>query len=334
MNSFLSLVTNPFADNRGFAPAPPPPRPGYYKAPVKAMRQPVADPRRWSVWAAGYGGQGNLNGNALAGSHDLSARAYGFAAGFDYRVTPYTVVGFALGGGATNYGLAGRLGGGHSDMAQAAIYSLTRFDAAYVSAALAYGWHSVSTDRFVTLTGFDHLTAGFDANNYAGRIEGGYRFALPSIPGLLDLSGFGITPYGAFQMQAFRTPFYGETAVSGTSLFALNYDAHTTTTIRTELGAWFDKSFLVYDDAILSLRSRAAWAHDNWSNLDYTASFQQLPGSSFTVTGAAPAKDLLLASGIAEVSFRNGISVAAKFETEQSLHTRTYVGTGRVSYTW
>jgi outer membrane autotransporter protein len=203
-----------------------------------------------------------------------------------------------------------------------------------VSAALAYGWHNVSTDRIVALAGFDHLTAGFDANNYAGRIEGGYRFALPSIPGILDLSGFGITPYGAFQMQAFHTPSYSETAVSGTSLFALNYDAHTTTTIRTELGTWFDRSFVVYDDAILSLRSRAAWAHDSWSNLDYTSSFQLLPGTSWTVAGAAPAKDLVLASGIAEVSFRNGISVAGKFETEQSSRTRTYVGTARVSYTW
>ena len=100
MNSFLSLVTNPFADNRGLAPERPLPRsPLIYKAPVyKAPNQAVADPRRWTIWGAAYGGQENITGNALAGSHDLSARAYGFATGLDYRVTPYTVVGFALGG--------------------------------------------------------------------------------------------------------------------------------------------------------------------------------------------------------------------------------------------
>ena len=49
------------------------------------------------------------------------------------------MVGFALAGGGTNYGLSDGLGGGHSDMFQAAVYSLTRVDAAYVSAALAYG---------------------------------------------------------------------------------------------------------------------------------------------------------------------------------------------------
>ena len=333
MNSFLSLVTNPFADNRGLVPENPPARPPlYYKAPVyKALNQAVADPRRWSVWAAAYGGQSNLSGNASAGSHDLTARAYGVATGLDYRVTPYTVVGFALGGGSTNYGLPDGLGGGHSDMFQSAIYSLTRVDAAYVSAALAYGWHQVSTDRVVTVAGIDHLTAGFSANNIGGRIEGGYRFA---IPGVLDLTGFGLTPYAAFQMQAFRAPSYSETAVSGSSIFALSYDAHTTTVIRTELGAWFDRPFAVADGAILSLRSRAAWAHDNWSDLRYTPSFLSLPGSSWTETGAPPARDLLLASAVAEVNYRNGISIAGKFDAEFSPHSQTYIGTARVRYTW
>jgi uncharacterized protein with beta-barrel porin domain len=333
MNSFLSLVTNLFADNRGFVPESPLPRPALiYKAPVyKALNQAVADPRRWSIWAAAYGGQSNLNGNASAGSHDLSARAYGVATGLDYRVTPYTVVGFALGGGGTNYSLPDGLGSGHSDMFQAAIYSLTRVNAAYVSAALAYGWHQVSTDRVVTVAGLDHLTAGFSANNIGGRIEGGYRFA---IPGVLDLTGFGLTPYAAFQMQAFRTPSYSETAISGSSIFALSYDGHTTTVIRTELGAWLDRSFAVDDGAILSLRSRAAWAHDNWSDLRYTPTFLSLPGSSWTETGAPPARDLLLASAVAEVSFRNGISLAGKFDTELSPHSQTYIGTARVRYTW
>lgn len=333
MNSFLSLVTNPYAEYRGLAPESPLPRPPLiYKAPVyKAPNQIVADPRRWSIWAAAYGGQSNLSGNALAGSHDLSARAYGVATGLDYRVTPYTVVGFALGGGSTNYGLSDGLGGGHSDMFQSAIYGLTRVDAAYLSAALAYGWHHVSTDRFLTVAGVDHLTADFSANNVGGRIEGGYRFA---VPGVFDLSGFGFTPYAAFQVQAFRTPSYSETAVSGSSIFALAYDAHTTTTTRTELGAWVDQSFALDDAAMLSLRGRAAWAHDHGSDLRYTSAFQSLPGSSWTVTGAAPAHDLLLASAVAEISFRNGISLAGKFDTELSPNSRAYIGTARVRYSW
>jgi uncharacterized protein with beta-barrel porin domain len=331
MNSFLSLVTNPFADNRGFAsdrPLPPP----YYKAPAyKAMNQADVDPRRWSVWVAGYGGESNWNGNAAAGSHDLTARAYGIAAGLDYRVTPYTLVGFALGGGGTNFGLANGLGGGHSDMFQAALYSLTRINAAYVSAAIAYGWHQASTDRIVTVAGADNLTADFTANNIGGRIEGGYRFALP---GVLGWTGFGLTPYAALQVQALRTPFYSESAISGSSVFALSYDAHTTTVIRTELGSWFDKPFVINDGAILSLRSRAAWAHDEWSGLNYSLGFLSLPGSNWIETGAPPARDLLLASGVAEINFRNGFSLAGEFDTELSPHSQTYSGTARLRYRW
>jgi uncharacterized protein with beta-barrel porin domain len=333
MNSFLSLVTNPYLDNRGLVPASPPPQPGvYYKASAYGgSNQAAFDPRRWSIWAAGYGGQSNLSGSAPAGSHDLSARAYGFATGLDYRVTPYTIVGFALGGGGTNYSLPGGLGGGHSDMFQAAVYSLTRVNAAYVSAALAYGWHDETTDRTVTVSGFDHLTANFVANNIAGRVEGGYRFA---IPGILDLPGFGLTPYAAFQMQTFYTPSYSETAASGSSLFALSYDAHTTNVIRTEFGAWIDRSFRVYDDAILSLRGRAAWAHDDWTGLIYTPGFLSLPGSSWAETGAPAPRDLLLASAVAEVSFRNGISLAGKFDTELNQHSQTYTGSVRLRYSW
>ena len=333
MNSFLSLVTNPFADNRSVTPENPPPPPALiYKARVyKAPNQAVVDPRRWSIWAAAYGNQTNMTGNALAGSHDLSARAYGYATGLDYRVTPYTVVGFALGGGSTNYGLPNGLGGGHADMFQAAVYSLTRVNAAYLSAALAYGWYQMSTDRVVTVAGLDSLTADFAANNVGGRIEGGYRFAIPAV---LDLSGFGVTPYAALQMQAFRTPSYSEIAASGASTFALGYDAHTTTTTRTELGAWFDRPIALTDGAMLSLRSRAAWAHDDWSDPRFAPTFLSLPGASWIETGAAPARDLLLASAVAEVSFRNGISLAGKFDAELSPHSQTYVGTARVRYSW
>jgi uncharacterized protein with beta-barrel porin domain len=332
MNSFLSLVTNPFAANRGFAPEIPLPRPPLiYKAVAyKAPAVVVADPRRWSIWAAAYGGQNNTSGNLLAGSHDRSARAYGFATGLDYRVTPYTVVGFALAGGSTNYGLSDGLGGGHSDMFQSAVYSLTRVGDAYLSAALAYGWHQVSTDRVLTVAGLDHLTADFSANNVGGRIEGGYRFAIPAV---YELPGFGLTPYAAFQMQAFRTPSYSEIAVSGSSVFALDYSAHTTTTTRTELGAWFDRP-IPLNGPLLSLRARAAWAHDEWSSANITAAFQSLPGAIFTVIGATPAHDSLLASAVAEVSFINGISLAGKFDTELAAGSQTYVGTARLRYAW
>ena len=71
MNSFLSLVTNPFAENRPFAQNRPAP-PMYVKVvPYGAALNP--DPPRWGIWGAAYGGQANAAGAPLGvGSHDWS----------------------------------------------------------------------------------------------------------------------------------------------------------------------------------------------------------------------------------------------------------------------
>jgi hypothetical protein len=72
----------------------------------------------WTVWGAGYGGCNRTSGDlAVIGSHDLSARTAGGAAGLDYRLTPDTVVGLALAGAGTDWSLSQGLGGGKIQMA-------------------------------------------------------------------------------------------------------------------------------------------------------------------------------------------------------------------------
>jgi outer membrane autotransporter protein len=217
-------------------------------------------------------------------------------------------------------------------MFQAAIYGAARFGPAYLSGALAYAWHQVSTSRYVTVLGTDNLTADFSAYNFGGRIETGYRFGFQGAPGWLGQ--YGITPYAALQMQSFHTPSYSELAVSGSSLFALNYEARTTRTTRTELGSRFDWSVPIDAKAVLTLRSRAAWAHDHWTDPTVNAMFPALPGANFTVIGAAPASDFLLASAGAEITFANGFSLAAWFDGGFAENAQTYAGTGRLRYTW
>ncbi|QDM16838.1 ice-binding family protein [Tardiphaga sp. vice278] len=342
MNSFLSLVLSPnpgdtlSGDRSGIGPS----RPGLIvKAPYpvkvtaamaafNAARRADFDPDRWGIWGAAYGGQTRIGGDTPAGLHDLNVRSYGFAGGLDYRLFANTTVGFALGGGATSFGLSDNMGGGRSDMLQAAIYSSTRFNAAYVSMALAYAWHDVTTDQYLSVANSDRLTANFKANNVGGRIEGGYRFGIPAV---YMVPAFGITPYAALQGQAYFTPAYSENA---SSIFARSYDARTSTVYRTELGAWFDTSQAFYNDSILTLRSRAAWAHDEYSDPSISASFIALPGYRFVTYGVAPARDLLLASVGAEVRFRNRISVGAQFDGEFADRTTKYSGRAVVRYSW
>ena len=336
-DQFLNLMLDPFVDGRsgvggadhpalGFAPereTMPPDIALAYASVFKAPRSaaPVYEPR-WTVWGGAYGGSNRTTGDlAVIGSHDLSARTVGFAGGFDYRLTPDTVVGLAFAGGGTNWSLSQGLGGGKSDAFQAGIYGATKYGPAYLAAAFAFANHWMSTDR---LAFGDHLTADFNAQSYGGRLEGGYRFATPY---------GGITPYAAIQAQSFHTPGYTETGVIPNG-FALTFNGRDATDTRSELGARFDRVLAVYSNAVLALRGRVAWAHDWVSDPTLTPLFQALPGASFIVNGALLPQNAALASAGGELRFGNGITLLAKFDGEFASHSSTYGGTGTFRYRW
>jgi autotransporter-associated beta strand protein len=343
MNLFLGLLTDPFVAGRGDGPSAGGGANGYADeanayagkrrpndalaaiytkapAPVQTFEA------RWSTWIAGYGGSQTTDGNAALGSNNTTSSVYATAVGADYRFSPDTIAGFALAGGGTNFNVVGS-GYGRSDLFQAGAFIRHTVGAAYISGALAYGWQDITTDRIVTAAGADHLRAEFNANAFSGRVEGGYRFISPWI------GGVGITPYAAGQFTTFDLPAYAESALSGANTFALAYGAKDVTDTRSELGFRTDKSFAM-QTAILTLRSRFAWAHDFNPDRSIAATFQTLPGSSFVVNGAAQASDSALTTASAELKWTNNWSVAGTFEGEFSSVTNSYAGKGVVRYQW
>ncbi|WP_354110776.1 autotransporter outer membrane beta-barrel domain-containing protein [Bradyrhizobium sp. S3.12.5] len=281
---------------------------------------------RWSTWVAGYGGSQTTDGNTITGSSGTTSRVFGAAVGADYRFSPFTIAGFSLAGGGTNFSVNGA-GSGHSDLFQAGAFIRHSSGAAYITAALAYGWQDITTNRTVTIAGVDRLQARFDANAYSGRVEGGYRIVSPWT------GGIGVTPYAAGQFTTFDLPAYAESALSSANTFALAYGSQSVTDTRSELGLRTDKSYAL-TEAILTLRGRAAWAHDYNPNRNLTATFQTLPGASFVVNGAAQASDSALVTASAELKRINGWSATATFEGEFSDVTRSYAGKGVVRYQW
>jgi uncharacterized protein with beta-barrel porin domain len=348
MTQFLGLLLDPFIGGRGEASSPPSGATPYaeedsgasayaadgkkrskserdaYATFTKAPLAQAYDPR-WSVWAAGFGGSQTTDGNATLGSNTATSSVFGTAVGADYRFSPYTIAGFALAGGGTNFSVANG-GTGRSDLFQAGAFVRHTVGPAYISAALAYGWQDVTTDRIVTVAGIDRLRAEFNANAWSGRVEGGYRFVTPWI------GGIGITPYAAGQFTTFDLPAYAEQAIVGSNQFALAYGSKSVTDTRSELGIRTDKSFAL-QNAVLTLRGRAAWAYDFNPDRTIAATFQSLPGASF-VGGAAQAHDSALTTASAEIKWLNGWSAAATFEGEFSDVTRSYAGKGVVRYTW
>ena len=214
MNLFMGLLTDPFVAGRGGSSTPGASAPpgyastGYSAAQATGAARdayamftkapPAAYDPHWSVWGAGFGGSQTTDGNAALGSNTATSSIYGTAIGADYRISPFTVAGFALAGGGTNFSVAGS-GSGHSDLFQAGAFIRHTVGPAYVSAALAYGWQDVTTNRTVTAAGSDQLRAQFDANAFSGRLEGGYRYITPWV------GGIGITPYAAAGIHHLRS---------------------------------------------------------------------------------------------------------------------------------
>ena len=275
------------------------------------------DPRRF--WAAVYGSDTNVDGDASAGTHDRSSDNYGIVFGMDYQITADTRIGLALSGGATSFNLADGFGSGSSNMFQGAIYSQTVFDAAYISAAIAYAYHDQSIHRATTFDGASYA-ANFDAYNIAGNLEAGYQIGW-------------FTPYGALRVQSFHTPDYSET--SDTGGFALDYEENTTTSTRMELGTRLRHTFALNDGASLTMRIRAAWAHDFTSQSSTNATFQRLPGSqSFSVSGAAAESDSVLLSTGALLMLANGFSLTGSIDSQLAQDSQTYAFSTGVRFKW
>jgi autotransporter-associated beta strand protein len=341
MDLFLNLMLDPFLETRladgslqgralGFAPEQqttlPAAMSAYAGLPIKAPPR-ASFEQRWTVWGAAAGATGQYKGDAAAGSSTLDVRGGIFAAGIDYRVSPDTVIGFAVAGGTQTFGLDGVQASGRSNAVQGGVYGSTRFGNAYLSAAAAYARHDVSTERNVAFTGmFDRLTADYGADSFGGRIEGGYRIAASE--------RLGITPYAAVQAQRLQTPNYGETDRTGILAFALNYAGQSWNDTRSELGARADYRMMMDNGALLTLRGRAAWAHDYDTGRTINAVFQALPGFGFTVAGASPAADSALVSAGAELKFRNGVALRAKFDGEFANRSNVYGGSGGIYVSW
>jgi uncharacterized protein with beta-barrel porin domain len=337
MRLFLGVLTDPFVAGRndrasiGAAPfADERPTTGFtrdaYAAVAKAAPRPPQFEQRWSLWGAGFGGAQTTDGYPTLGANTATSRIAGIAAGADYWLSPFTVAGFALAGGATSFNVNG-LGSGRSDLFQAGGFVRHNVGAAYLTAATAYGWQDITTDRTVSIAGLNRFRGRFDANAFSGRAEAGHRYVVPLV------GGVGLTPYAAAQITAFDLPDYAEQVLAGTNTFALNYAAKTVTASRSEFGLRSDKSYAL-DTAILTLRGRTAWAHDFNTDRSIAATFQTLPGASFVVNGARPARDAALTTASAELKWTNGLSLAASFEGEFSDVTRSYAGKGIARYQW
>jgi uncharacterized protein with beta-barrel porin domain len=205
-------------------------------------------------------------------------------------------------------------------MHEAALYGKATIDNAYLSAVAAYGFHDVVTSRHLDIGGGAQYDAEFGAHDIAAAVEGGYNIGW-------------FTPYVGARIQGYLTPGYSEDTVSGSDMFAQNHDSQFDLTARTEIGIRVNAS-KDFDGGQLLVHGALAWAHSYWTDNLISASFQALPGSSFTTASASSAADLLLVSGGLGVELDNGVSLDGTLGANLALNAQTYKASLRLGYSF
>jgi len=275
------------------------------------------------VWGAAYGGHVGLSGNSASGAASLSSNNVGMIGGADIKLADNLLAGATLGWGRQMFHSGN--GSGDSDDFMLGLYGRADAGAGYLAASFGVGWHQITTQRVVTVSGTDVLQGKQDAEDYGGRIEAGWRLAVDSTTSLI--------PYGAFAGESFDSPAYAETALSGASTFALSYGAHTTALGRSELGARLSR-FYGLDQASLTAELHAAWAHQLDDQPFIQASFQNLAGTSFQVAGVRPGRDTALLGLDLEVRNSSGLFFGVKGEGQFGAGTTIVEGLGNFGWRW
>ena len=276
-----------------------------------------------NIWGSIYGGHTAIAADAATGAASLSSGAFGIAGGIEAMFGDELLAGASIGFGHQTF----RSGGssGKSDDVMLGLYGRKNFGQGYVSAALGYGWHDITTRRTVTLSGIDMLSGKFTANDLAGRVEGGYRLALDE--------QLGLTPFAAFAGDQFHTPAYTETSASGSANFALAYTADDSTASHSELGGKLDRDFAV-DAQTLSLEGMLAWAHQLNARPSAQAAFADLPGSGFVLLGVKPATDTALLGLGLQMHDTSGLVYGARVQDQTGGGTDVISGALNLAYHW
>ncbi|QCI64152.1 autotransporter outer membrane beta-barrel domain-containing protein [Phreatobacter stygius] len=326
---FLNLMLDPMVGSRGALASGAGPSLVQMADPPGPATPGLRVTENWSIWTKAFGQSSRMNADAAVGSARTSGGLYGVAAGADRRLSPDTLVGFALAGGGTSYGLGGR-GGGTGDLFQIGLYGSTRVQDGYVSAAIAYGWNGFDIKRDVNIAGPEVYSSRVTAQTYGARLETGWRFGSAAA----GLASFGWTPYAAIEAIGYSAPGYREASTPAGGAFALSFAARSTATARAELGVRLDGRARIAETTDLITYGRLAWAYQANTERSLNATFQTLADSGFTVFGARPSMHTALATLGAELRFANGLRLSSTIEGELGERHQAIRANAGLRYAW
>ena len=295
--------------------APPPPPPAQ---------------RTWRVWASGFGGQQNLQGDQNAGSSNQATTTVGGAMGIDYQLGQSMLLGVAAGYSSSAFSASETGVTGSANGLHVGAYTGFRVGGFYGDASIAYGGYSNTAKRTVAPIGT--ASGETDSSNFASqevrtRIEIGRK---------IGVDAMAITPFTAVEIAHIHTRPFVESSVAfagGPGLFGLSYGSQGVGSIPTFIGVKAE-SRIEMGGSVLTPWISIAWRHEWSASLSQTASLVSLPMASFVAIGARPARDALEIRTGAELQVTRTAALFATFEGEFLSKTPVYTGKGGVRIGW
>lgn len=226
---------------------------------------------RCGLWVKGYGTFGDRDGTDIASRYDYTMG--GVLAGMDMFFTDALRAGVAVGYSRTDLDLQDLRDSGNQDSYQAILYGSLGKGPWYVDAAFSYAYNDYEMSRNLRF-GTINRTAESDYNGheFAGYLEGGYRFLL---------QGFEVTPLGSLFLDSLHRDAFTERGAGGLNL---RTKSESTTSIQTSLGGRLARDVPVREDLVVTPELTARWVHefgDREALLN--ARFAGSPTGSFTV---------------------------------------------------
>lgn len=274
------------------------------------------------LWVSGFTGSDLALGDTVVGSQKFKAHASGVSGGYDWQVSSSLTLGVAFSATDTSFHITQDLGEGRGDAFQAGVYGNKQFTSGlYGDFAGVVGVGNVTTTRKLTISGTDQLAGKADPLMAAFRYETGMKLGW-------------ITPYAAISDTLISLPGYTETAASGSSSFALQYEANNANAAELELGIRQSTVRPFGRNWTIRISDQLAWSHVLAQPWSATAAFAGLPDSDFTVYGAKSGRDGAKISLGLEAQNRKGLGFNVHFEGQGTNRSQSYFGMGGLSYTW
>lgn len=309
--------------NLGIVALPPPPEPRGKEGErtTSAVQVLPLEVNRWSAFATGFGGGGDMDGTSETPGSDFDTA--GLAAGFGYLVTDTLGLGLAAGGSWTDLDTDEL--GAHTEISSFSIgvNAAQAFGAFHAGLAVMYAHHDFDSRRHMVFGGLDLTAKGSHAGD---EIDTAFEFGYTAALDVVTLQPYFNLAYTNLDEESFTE--------HEAAPVDLGVDSKNTESLHTALGLRLATSF--GDKVKFTPVVSAHWEHETIDDdLDTHARFVDLVGQPrFTVSGIDRDEDVA-AVGVAFLldvtpQVRLGLTYEGRFGDVETSH----IGRGLVEVHW